>query len=576
MSYESIIGIDLGTTNSEVAVVQNGKVILLKVDGSKIIPSVVSLGADGQILVGVPAINNELANPQNTIRCIKRKIDQEEQILLGDRSYTPPMIASFILARLKLAAEDFLQAPVQKAVITVPAFFNEKQREATKEAAALAGLEAVRLLNEPTAAALAYSLGKKENELCLVYDLGGGTFDVSIVQQSPQIMEVKASHGDTELGGSDIDRLIAEKIKQNFLELHGIDLSLDSLSWIRLMRAAESAKIRLSNDASVEIVEEFIAQKDGVPLHLHYTLSRTDLEDIVRPLLERTLSSVRKALEMGEITAEQIDRVVLVGGAAYMPLVSQLLEQELQIAPQTWIDPTTVVARGAAIEAATIAGESLGPVMVDITPHSLGTSCLDSDFHVFNKILIRRNTPIPCTSSSVFYKTHPRQDVVKVDAYQGESADVSQNTLLGDFKLEGLADSPDSAILIKFHLDRSGLLHVAASDISTGKKVERVLKKAKNICEKDVDLTALESVRIYQAPTTQENSSNEEDWDEMPSLDEMVAVDSQQLFDKVENLLQREDLETADREEITHEFELAKAGDEEALKKLSDLVYYME
>ena len=577
----TMIGIDLGTTNSEVAVVQNGQVLVLKIEGSKIVPSVVSLDAEGEILVGKAAVNNELASPENTIRWVKRQMGEEELLSLGNQTYTPSMISSFILKKLKLAAEDFLQHPVEKAVITVPAFFNEKQREATKEAALLAGLEPVRLLNEPTAAALAYSLNKKERELCLVYDLGGGTFDVSIVQLSPEVMEVKASHGDTELGGSDIDHLIAGRIRQEFLEVHGVDLSKDSLAWIRVMRAAETAKMRLSTEPSVQIVEEFITTKEGIPLHLRYNLLRTDLEEMVLPLLERTLSSVRKTLEMAEITPEQIDRVILVGGVTHMPLVSQLLEKELQVVPQAWVDPSTVVARGAAIEATSLAGQPLGPTMVDITPHSLGTECLDEYYYPFNEILIRRNTPIPCTASKVFYKMHSHQNLVKINVYQGESREVAQNQLLGQFTLDELSESPGLAILVKYHLDRSGLLHVTASDVATGKQIQRALKKMKRARQQDVELAHLESVRIYHKPAlqTEASSDSEEDWDELSEVEESsssVGLDSEQLFAKVQALLEKQTLETTDQEDLNQAFERAKTGDPEAVEKLSSLVYYLE
>lgn len=585
--HEPIIGIDLGTTNSEVAIVHNDKIIVLKVDGSCIVPSVVSLNGEGEVLVGHPAVNNELANPSNTLRKIKRKMGLEETISLGEHSYTPSMAASLILKRLKLAAEDFLGCPVTKAVITVPAFFTEKEREATNEAARLAGLEAVSLLNEPTAAALAYSMRKKEKELCLIYDLGGGTFDVSIVYLSPELMEVKASHGDTALGGSDIDLLIAEKIRGEFLKNHGVDLAADRLAWVRLMRAAEKAKIHLSTESSALLSEEFIIYKEGVPLHLNYTCLRTELEEMVAPLIERTLTSIRTALTMAEISADDLHRVILVGGMTQMPLVSQMLEQELHITPQAWIDPSTVVARGAAIEAASLAGQSIAPYMVDITPHSLGTGCLDINDHLYNHILIRRNSIIPCTASQIFYKRDQEQDKVRVDVYQGESRVIAQNRLLGEFALDGLEDSPGRAIHIKFHLDRSGILHVAASDVTTGKQIQRKLKKTDDLCKKNVDLTALESIRLSvnhngDIQGTEFVESQAEDWEDDVSVEEtgettpIHSLDGEIILGKVQALLDKKGLNAADEKELQQELVKANAGSIDAIEKLANLLYYLE
>jgi len=295
---------------------------------------------------------------------------------------------------------------------TLLAIENEKQREATKEAAELAGLEPVRLLNEPTAAALAYSLGARSSGNTLIYDLGGGTFDVSIVNLSEQLMEVKSSHGDVALGGSDFDRMIAEKARSAFQEQHHIDLAAHPLAWARLMRAAEAAKIRLSTEASADLVEEFIAEKDGVALHLQVTVTRTEFEAMIRPKIEQSLSSVRKALEMASLTADDLNKVIMVG--TYMPLVAQMLENALGIAPQSGVDPSLVVALGASIEAANLSGQSIGPRMVDITPHSLGVGCLDEIAQLKNTILIRRNTPIPCSASRVFYKMHEKQSKIEI------------------------------------------------------------------------------------------------------------------------------------------------------------------
>ena len=497
MQEETIIGIDLGTTNSEVAVVKEERVVVIKIDGSELLPSVVSLDVQDQILVGTPAVNNELIAPQNTVRRIKRKMGLNELVVMNGVSYTPPMISGLILKRLKLAAEDYLGHPVSKAVITVPAFFNEQQREATSQAAELAGLELVRLLNEPTAAAIAYTLGKGERGNCLVYDLGGGTFDVSIVNISETIMEVRASHGDTELGGADFDRMIAEKARVAFSKEHDIDLAQHPLAWARVLRAAEQAKICLSAESSATLAEEFITTKGGIPLHLRFEITRTEFEAMIEPTLERTLDSVRMALEMASLSANALQRVILVGGSTYIPLVTQMLEKELNIVPQTWHDPSTVVALGAAIEAANLAGKTIGPRTVDITPHSLGISCVSENGGTYHHILIRRNTPLPCSASQIFYKMFPDQDRIRVTVHQGESSDIARVVGLGEFLLEGLDESDGSDIHIKFHLDRSGLLQVTATDISSGKNASHTLVRNSSIVVRQADLTLLDSVRIF-------------------------------------------------------------------------------
>ncbi len=576
MNTEVIVGIDLGTTNSEIAVVKNGKIHLITLDGSKIVPSVVSITPTGQILVGNLAVNNELAAPLDTIRKIKRRMGEEETWLLQDKSYSPEMISSLILKRLKLAAEELLGISVHKAVITVPAFFNEKQREATQRAAELAGLEPVRLLNEPTAAALAYSLEKKQEGYSLVYDLGGGTFDVSIVKLSEEFMEVKASHGDTQLGGSDFDQMIAEQARQSFQTQYGLDLSADPVAWVRVMRAAEAAKIRLSEEASAQMSEEFIATKDNVPLHLQFKISRTQFEDMIRPSIERSLVSVRKALEMAAMTAKSLEKVILVGGATYTPLVAQMLEAELNIVPQAWLDPSTVVAMGAAVEAAQLAGQSIGPRMIDITPHSLSIACLNDSGHLYPSVLIRRNTPLPCSGSRVFYKQVQGQQAIRVHAYQGESSQLEENRSLGSFMLEDLEDSSDMDVHIKFQLDRSGLLHVTATDISSGKQAGRTLKKVTASRKKQANISDLQSIRIHVEEQVQLEEL--ELWASGgDTLETDLAESYQDLMDRVSELLEGMTLTPEDREELVAALNTLKFSnnDSVAAKKLSELLYFL-
>jgi molecular chaperone DnaK len=560
-----IVGIDLGTTNSEIAVVQEERVVVIKVDGSELLPSVVSLNEQGQILVGTPALNNELLAPHNTIRRIKRKMGSNELVVMNGVSYTPSMISSLILKRLKLAAEDYLGYPVSKAVITVPAFFNEQQREATSQAAKLAGLELVRLLNEPTAAAIAYTLGKGKRGNYLVYDLGGGTFDVSIVNISEEIMEVRASHGDTALGGVDFDRMIAEKARVAFLKEYHIDLAQHPLAWARVLRAAEQAKIWLSTESSATLAEEFIATKAGVPLHLHFTISRTEFEEMIEPTLERTLDSVRMALEMASLQPSALERVILVGGSTYIPLVAQMLEKELNIVAQTWHNPSTVVALGAAIEAANLAGQTIGPRTVDITPHSLGISCINDSGGLYHHILIRCNTPLPCSASQVFYKMFPEQERIKVTVHQGESSDIAHVVCLGEFLLEELGESTKSDIHIKFHLDSSGLLHVTATDICSGKHTTHTLSRDASTAVQQADLTLLNSVRIL----VEEEAEDTDLTSDLP----IYSDDSEELFERASMLIEEDDLSEKDRDELMQELAAARTGNKEALQRLSDLLF---
>jgi molecular chaperone DnaK len=585
------IGIDLGTTNSEVACIRNGQPVLIPVEGSKIVPSVVSVDEQGSILIGQSAVNNELAAPLQTIRWIKRKMGKEEILSLNGQSYTPAMVSSLILKRLKLAAEEFLGHSVAHAVITVPAFFNEKQREATKEAALLAGLEPLRLLNEPTAAALAYTHGSKKTERCLVYDLGGGTFDVSIVDLSRDLMEVRSSHGDTELGGADLDKFIAERARQQFLEQHNIDLAHNPSSWARLLRAAEAAKIRLSTEADALLSEEFIAiATNGEPLHLNFLLMRTEFERMIRSLIERSLLSVHKALEMAAMTAADLDRVILVGGSTYIPLVVEMLEADLKIAPQASLNPSTVVALGAAMEAATLSGEHLGPMMVDVTPHSLGISCLNAFGENQVHCLIHRNTPVPTTASHVFRKIYDDQDGVEIEVFQGESPLPSQCQCLGKFRLDGLADSPSDEIHVKFELDRSGIVHATVTDIALKKKTSHTLKKISHSRVKNVSLADVESVRIaIHNPTFVEEVSDIDTitWQEEPGMlkiggENSLAFSSgfseklQQLIAKAQILIDHEQLSAADKVELSNEMALTHAGDTAAAERLENLLYYLE
>jgi molecular chaperone DnaK len=474
MGHEIIIGIDLGTTNSEVAVVRDGRPeVLPGEDGDPILPSVVGLDTQGHLLVGKAARNQYVLAPERTVRSIKRKMGQEMTVTLGDQKYTPQEISAIILRTLKGRAEKALGHRVSKAVITVPAFFNDGQRQATREAGELAGLEVVRIINEPTAAVLTYDPHPTEMERLLVYDLGGGTFDISVAQIENGVVEIRASHGDTQLGGDDFDQLLLDHIAARFAKEHGVDLRAAPASKARLLRAAEEAKKRLSSDAVATVEEEFIAEKDGRPLNLRMELDRHEYEELIRPLLLKTLTHLDQAMSDARIQASEVDKVVLVGGATRTPLVHQLLEERLGRPVHAEIEPDLAVALGASVQGGLIAGVDVGPILVDITPHTLGIQTLGELYgflssHTFSPI-IERNTPLPASRTEIYTTAVDDQDAARIRVFQGENPDTRYNTLVGEFLVEGLAEVPaGNQILVRLDLDLSGILKVTATERATG------------------------------------------------------------------------------------------------------------
>ncbi len=474
MDHETIIGIDLGTTNSEVAIIRDGEpVVLDDGDGDPILPSVVGLDPQGHLLVGKAARNQYVLAPERTIRSIKRKMGQELTVALGDQKYTPQEISAIILRTLKARAETALGHPVSKAVITVPAFFNDGQRQATREAGELAGLEVVRIINEPTAAVLTYDPHPGEMERLLVYDLGGGTFDVSLAQVENGVVEIQASHGDTQLGGDDFDQLLLDEICDAFAAEHGVDVRASLGAKARVLRAAEDAKKRLSFDAVTTVEEEFIAEKDGRPLNLKREITRYDYEELIRPLLLKTLTNLDQALSDGKVQANQIDKVILVGGATRTPLVHELLEERLGRPVHSEIEPDLAVALGAAVQGGLIAGVDVGPILVDITPHTLGIEALGelygfmSTYHF--SAIIERNNPLPVSRTEIYSTVVDNQPGADIRIFQGENPDTRYNTLVGEFKVEGLAKVPSgNQILVRLDLDLSGILKVTATERATG------------------------------------------------------------------------------------------------------------
>ncbi|MFN2132924.1 MAG: Hsp70 family protein [Anaerolineae bacterium] len=474
-----IVGIDLGTTNSGVALVRDGAPQMLPHGDERIIPSVVGYAGHGEWLVGTPARNQYVLDPDNTVRSIKRHMGTDYQVSLAGHSFSPQEISAFVLRELKTIAERNLGHEVTDAVITVPAYFPDAARQATRDAGQIAGLQVRRIINEPTAAALAYGLNMAEDQVVLVYDLGGGTFDVSLVELMGGIVEVRASHGNTRLGGDDFDQRLAEQVAGWFEAQHRVDLRQDRRAWARLIRAAEAAKIELSSHPFAWIKEEYLAEKRGVPLHLEYEVDRHDFVESIQDLLGQTLESIERVLVDGEVTPDQVNQVLLVGGSSRIPAVWEMVAEQVGVEPQMSINPEEAVALGASVQAAIIAGEPIDAILVDVTPYSLGIAVAERRMGRIipdrYQVLIRRNTTIPVTKEDVFNTLFPDQDTIKIEVYQGESSIASENTPLGDFLITGLEpEEPGelAAITVRFDFDVNGILHVTARDRHTGKHDE--------------------------------------------------------------------------------------------------------
>ena len=474
-----IVGIDLGTTNSEVAILRGGRsVVVQDAAENRVLPSFVGLSPTEEILVGESARNQYVVAPERTIKSIKRKMGNDECVSLGEETYSPQEISAFILKRLKAIAEESLGESVEQAVITVPAYFSDKQRQATKDAGEIAGLEVVRIINEPTAAALAYGLDREEDQFLVVYDLGGGTFDVSVIEINSGVIEVRATHGNTQLGGDDFDAALVKYIAEDFRQQHGVDLRADRRALARLTRAAEHAKIALSNAPFATIREEFIATAQGKPIHLEMEIERSRFEALINDMLESTIECVQQALEDASLTTDEINEVLLVGGSTRIPLLSDMIADVIDVEPHLEIDPELCVAMGASVQAGIIAGEPIDAILVDVTPYSLGieAATLDMGSPVFDQysVIIKHNTPIPVSKSEVYTTLSPNQDTVEIKVYQGEESIASQNTFLGEFRLEGIKRTKRGApeIVVNFDYDVNGIVHVSAQDKQTGREKE--------------------------------------------------------------------------------------------------------
>ena len=486
-SADTVIGIDLGTTNSVLAVVTQGKPHLLPVLGASLLPSVVGVSPTGDVLVGTPARNQWVVAPADTVRSIKRKMGSGEQVSMAGQSYTPQEISAFILRAIKAAAEQELGHPVTRAVITVPAYFNEVQRQATLEAGAIAGLTVERILNEPTAAALAYGygVGQDAHLRVLVYDLGGGTFDVSIIELDSGVVDVIATAGDNHLGGDDFDERLAAEIADEFMGKHKIDLREHHQAWARLLRAAEETKIALSTTPYASLDLEYIAtDRKGKPLHIQREVTREEFIYLIEDQLQRTITCIDQALTDAKLEAHQIDRVLLVGGSTRIPAVWELVARRLQQDPHAEIDPDAAVALGAAVQAAIVAGEEIDAILVDVTPLSLGIET--ATWGLGGQVradrftpLIRRNATIPAQKSEIFSTLVPGQAAIQIKVYQGEHAVASKNVLLGDFLIDELTPNrPDGLtdVTVSFQIDVNGILDVTVTERASGKRVSERLK----------------------------------------------------------------------------------------------------
>ncbi len=515
MASNKIIGIDLGTTNSVVAVMDGGDpVVIQNAEGQRTTPSIVAYTQKDERLIGQPARNQMVTNPQNTISSIKRfmgrrysEVSREIEIVpyevsegangdvrvkVEDKEFSPPEISAAVLQKMKQTAEDYLGEEVTQAVITVPAYFNDSQRQATKDAGRIAGLEVKRIVNEPTAASLAYGFGEERKEQTIaVYDLGGGTFDISILELGDNVFEVRATNGDTHLGGDNFDQQIIDWLVKQFKGDYGIDLSQDRMALQRLKEAAENAKKELSSAQSTDINLPFITADANGPKHLQYNLTRATLEQLISDLVERTRGPSEQAMKDADVSASDIDEVILVGGSTRIPMVQKVVKDLFGRDPHKGVNPDEVVAMGAAIQGGVLQGDVNDVLLLDVTPLSLGIETLGG---VMTK-LIERNTTIPTKKSQVFSTAEDNQTAVTVKVYQGEREMASRNRLLGEFNLEGIPPAPRGVpqIEVSFDIDANGIVHVSAKDLGTGKEQRIRIESSSGLNEDEINRMVTEA-----------------------------------------------------------------------------------
>jgi molecular chaperone DnaK len=572
------VGIDLGTTNSEVAIIENGQAkVLPGEDGELILPSCVGFSDQGKLLVGKEALRQYAAAPERSVKSIKRWMGTDHKTTLGDKEYLPQEISAMILRALKQRAENALGETVTQAVITVPAYFTDAQRQATKTAGEIAGFEVLQIINEPTAAALTYDLRSPNTEKVLVYDLGGGTFDVSIVEITGEVTEVLASHGNNRLGGDDFDRLLQLHLGDIFRQEHGVDVPTDAVTQARLLRAAEQLKMDLSFHAFATVREAFLGSKGKTALHLETELARGDFEKVITPLVEETLDAIDRALADAKLEPEQIDRIILVGGSTRIPLVQKMIAERLGQAPIDGIQPDLCVALGAALQAGVLTGEAVDSILVDVIPHSLGIAAVIStpmgDMSGYFSVIIPRNSVVPVSRSDVFSTFHDNQEEVIIEVFQGENIIAEENVPLGSFIIKNLPPKPAGEIEIEVHFDfdLNGILTVTSTEKGKGQQGILVVNNA--------GIERLSSHNLRQAQLELESLFSSDQTIEISAKSAEIAPELTALLDSAEKTMSTLNPEQAEElQELLAQIKTAMSQSSDILpdlqQELEDFLYY--